>query len=154
MCVLIADLPLAGEIWGNLAQPLAWAVTASISASGTSKRKCSDAIFHFFPDQPGRFSSIQAVRPARPCKLTRHVTHLLFIRSNKQLWQTLAMNLQLSAAPHGSGKSLPLAIRRVLPPLGNQLMYMLKMSSLVLVIGMEQLFRYPMLLDINRSWLT
>ena len=34
---------------------------------------------------------------------------------------------------------LPQAIRRVLPPLGNQLVYMLKMSSLVSVIGMEEL---------------
>lgn len=36
---------------------------------------------------------------------------------------------------------LPQAIRRVLPPLGNQLVYMLKMSSLVSVIGMEELTR-------------
>jgi len=36
---------------------------------------------------------------------------------------------------------LPQAIRRVLPPLGNQLVYMLKMSSLVSVIGMEDLTR-------------
>lgn len=36
---------------------------------------------------------------------------------------------------------LPQAIRRVLPPLGNQLVYMLKMSSLVSVIGMQELTR-------------
>ena len=36
---------------------------------------------------------------------------------------------------------LPQAIRRVLPPLGNQLIYMLKMSSLVSIIGMEDLTR-------------
>jgi len=36
---------------------------------------------------------------------------------------------------------LPQAIRRVLPPLGNQFVYMLKMSSLVSVIGMEELTR-------------
>ena len=36
---------------------------------------------------------------------------------------------------------LPQAIRRVLPPLGNQLVYMLKMSSLVSIIGMEELTR-------------
>lgn len=36
---------------------------------------------------------------------------------------------------------LPQAIRRILPPLGNQLVYMLKMSSLVSVIGMEELTR-------------
>lgn len=36
---------------------------------------------------------------------------------------------------------LPQALRRVLPPLGNQLVYMLKMSSLVSVIGMEELTR-------------
>jgi polar amino acid transport system permease protein len=36
---------------------------------------------------------------------------------------------------------LPQAIRRVLPALGNQLVYMLKMSSLVSVIGMEELTR-------------
>jgi len=34
---------------------------------------------------------------------------------------------------------LPQAIRRVLPPLGNQLVYVVKMSSLVSVIGMEEL---------------
>ena len=36
---------------------------------------------------------------------------------------------------------LPQAIRRVLPALGNQLVYMLKMSSLVSVIGIEELTR-------------
>ncbi len=36
---------------------------------------------------------------------------------------------------------LPLAIRRMLPPLGNQLVYMLKMSSLVSVIGLQDLTR-------------
>ncbi len=36
---------------------------------------------------------------------------------------------------------LPQAIRRILPPLGNQLIYMLKMSSLVSVIGMTELTR-------------
>ena len=34
-----------------------------------------------------------------------------------------------------------LAIKRILPALGNQLVYMLKMSSLVSVIGMEELTR-------------
>ncbi len=36
---------------------------------------------------------------------------------------------------------LPQAIRRVLPPLGNQFVYILKMSSLVSVIGMSELTR-------------
>ncbi len=36
---------------------------------------------------------------------------------------------------------LPQAIRRILPALGNQLVYMLKMSSLVSVIGMQELTR-------------
>lgn len=36
---------------------------------------------------------------------------------------------------------LPQAIRHILPPLGNQLVYMLKMSSLVSVIGMTELTR-------------
>ena len=36
---------------------------------------------------------------------------------------------------------LPQALRRILPALGNQLVYMLKMSSLVSVIGMEELTR-------------
>jgi glutamine transport system permease protein len=36
---------------------------------------------------------------------------------------------------------LPIAIRRVLPPLGNQLVYMLKMSSLVSIIGLQELTR-------------
>ena len=36
---------------------------------------------------------------------------------------------------------LPQALRRVLPPLGNQFVYMLKMSSLVSVIGLSDLTR-------------
>jgi glutamine transport system permease protein len=36
---------------------------------------------------------------------------------------------------------LPQAIKRILPALGNQLIYMLKMSSLVSVIGMQELTR-------------
>ena len=36
---------------------------------------------------------------------------------------------------------LPQAVRRVLPALGNQLVYMLKMSSLVSIIGMQELTR-------------
>jgi glutamine transport system permease protein len=36
---------------------------------------------------------------------------------------------------------LPQAIRRILPALGNQLVYMLKMSSLVSVTGMQELTR-------------
>ncbi|MBI3710255.1 MAG: amino acid ABC transporter permease [Proteobacteria bacterium] len=36
---------------------------------------------------------------------------------------------------------LPQAIKRILPPLGNQFVYMLKMSSLVSVIGMTELTR-------------
>jgi len=36
---------------------------------------------------------------------------------------------------------LPQAVRRVLPPLGNQFVYMLKMSSLVSVIGLAEVTR-------------
>ena len=36
---------------------------------------------------------------------------------------------------------LPQAIKRILPALGNQVVYMLKMSSLVSVIGMQELTR-------------
>jgi polar amino acid transport system permease protein len=36
---------------------------------------------------------------------------------------------------------LPQAVRRVLPPLGNQFVYMLKMSSLVSIIGLQELTR-------------
>ena len=36
---------------------------------------------------------------------------------------------------------LPQAIRRILPPLGNQFVYMLKMSALVSVIGLQELTR-------------
>jgi len=36
---------------------------------------------------------------------------------------------------------LPQAIRRVLPPLGNQFLYMLKISSLVSIIGYSELTR-------------
>jgi len=36
---------------------------------------------------------------------------------------------------------LPQAIRRILPPLGNQFVYMLKMSSLISIIGLQELTR-------------
>ena len=36
---------------------------------------------------------------------------------------------------------LPQAIRRILPPLGNQFVYMLKTSSLVSIIGLTELTR-------------
>jgi len=36
---------------------------------------------------------------------------------------------------------LPQAIRRVLPPIGNQLVYVVKMSSLASVIGYQELTR-------------
>lgn len=36
---------------------------------------------------------------------------------------------------------LPQALRRILPPLGNQFVYMLKMSSLVSIIGLQELTR-------------
>jgi polar amino acid transport system permease protein len=36
---------------------------------------------------------------------------------------------------------LPQAVRRILPPLGNQFVYMLKMSALISVIGLEDLTR-------------
>ena len=40
---------------------------------------------------------------------------------------------------------LPQAIRRILPPLGNQLIYMLKMSSLISIIGMQELTRLSLI---------
>jgi polar amino acid transport system permease protein len=36
---------------------------------------------------------------------------------------------------------LPQAVKRILPPLGNQFVYVLKMSSLVSVIGLMELTR-------------
>jgi polar amino acid transport system permease protein len=36
---------------------------------------------------------------------------------------------------------LPQAIKRILPALGNQLVYMMKMSSLVSIIGLQELTR-------------
>lgn len=42
---------------------------------------------------------------------------------------------------------LPQAIRRMLPPMGNQFVYMLKMSSLASVIGVEELLRRANLLN-------
>ena len=36
---------------------------------------------------------------------------------------------------------LPQAIRRILPPLGNQFVYVLKMSSLLSIIGLQELTR-------------
>ena len=44
---------------------------------------------------------------------------------------------------------LPQAIRRILPPLGNQLVYVLKMSSLVSVIGLAELTRKANELVVN-----
>jgi len=45
---------------------------------------------------------------------------------------------------------LPQAIRRILPPLGNQFVYMLKMSSLVSVIGLSELTRRANELVVNQ----
>jgi polar amino acid transport system permease protein len=45
---------------------------------------------------------------------------------------------------------LPQAIRRILPPLGNQFVYMLKMSSLVSVIGLAELTRRANELVVNQ----
>jgi polar amino acid transport system permease protein len=44
---------------------------------------------------------------------------------------------------------LPQAIRRVLPPLGNQFVYMLKASSLLSVIGLTELTRRANELVVN-----
>ncbi|WP_020592280.1 amino acid ABC transporter permease [Kiloniella laminariae] len=44
---------------------------------------------------------------------------------------------------------LPQAIRRIIPPLGNQFVYMLKMSSLVSVIGYSDLTRRANELSVN-----
>jgi len=52
-----------------------------------------------------------------------------------------AHSISLSYADTMRFVILPQAIRRVLPALGNQLVYMLKMSSLVSVIGMQELTR-------------
>ena len=52
-----------------------------------------------------------------------------------------AETLGLSYADKMRYVILPQAIRRVLPPLGNQFVYILKMSSLVSVIGMTDLTR-------------
>lgn len=52
-----------------------------------------------------------------------------------------AHTLSLSYADTMRFVILPQAIRRILPALGNQLVYMLKMSSLVSVIGMQELTR-------------
>ncbi len=52
-----------------------------------------------------------------------------------------AQSVSLSYADTMRFVILPQAIRRILPALGNQLVYMLKMSSLVSVIGMQELTR-------------
>lgn len=52
-----------------------------------------------------------------------------------------ADSLGLSYADRMRYVILPQAIRRVLPPLGNQFVYMLKTSSLVSVIGLAELTR-------------
>jgi len=55
-------------------------------------------------------------------------------------WEA-SIALNLSRARTWRVIILPQAIRRILPALGNQLVYMLKMSSLVSVIGMQELTR-------------
>ncbi len=57
--------------------------------------------------------------------------------------------LGLSAVDRMRYVVLPQAIRRILPPLGNQLVYMLKMSSLVSVIGLAELTRKANELVVN-----
>ncbi|MEX0343703.1 MAG: amino acid ABC transporter permease [Rhizobiaceae bacterium] len=52
-----------------------------------------------------------------------------------------AHSISLSYADTMRFVILPQAIKRILPALGNQLVYMLKMSSLVSVIGMQELTR-------------
>lgn len=52
-----------------------------------------------------------------------------------------AHSISLSYADKMRFVILPQAIKRILPALGNQLVYMLKMSSLVSVIGMQELTR-------------
>ena len=52
-----------------------------------------------------------------------------------------AHSIALSYADKMRFVILPQAIKRILPALGNQLVYMLKMSSLVSVIGMQELTR-------------
>lgn len=52
-----------------------------------------------------------------------------------------AYSISLSHADTMRYVILPQAIRRILPALGNQLVYMMKMSSLVSVIGMQELTR-------------
>ncbi|MEM7130052.1 MAG: amino acid ABC transporter permease [Chloroflexota bacterium] len=52
-----------------------------------------------------------------------------------------AASLGLSAWQSMRLVVLPQAIRRILPPLGNQFVYVLKMSSLVSVIGLAELTR-------------
>ena len=52
-----------------------------------------------------------------------------------------AHSISLSYADTMRFVILPQAIRRILPALGNQLVYMLKMSSLVSIIGMQELTR-------------
>ncbi len=52
-----------------------------------------------------------------------------------------AHSISLSYADTMRFVILPQAVRRILPALGNQLVYMLKMSSLVSVIGMGELTR-------------
>ena len=52
-----------------------------------------------------------------------------------------AYSLGLSAFDSMRYVILPQALRRILPPLGNQFVYMLKMSSLVSVIGLSEVTR-------------
>lgn len=63
------------------------------------------------------------------------------IQSIAQGQREAASSLGLTAWQSMRFVILPQAIRRILPPLGNQFVYVLKMSSLVSVIGLAELTR-------------
>ena len=77
---------------------------------------------HARRDVPAEDSELTHVGPGTPCG-----------EYMRRYWQPVAMTAEVTG--------LPQAIRRVLPPLGNQFVYMLKMSSLVSVIGLMELTR-------------
>ena len=63
------------------------------------------------------------------------------IQSIAQGQREAATSLGLTAWQSMRFVILPQAVRRILPPLGNQFVYVLKMSSLVSVIGLAELTR-------------
>jgi polar amino acid transport system permease protein len=103
-------------LWVYYALPVVLGIQFGIFAAGVISLALSDSAFEAEVFRAG-IQSIEKgqVEAARSVGLTR--------------WQTMRFVV------------LPQAIRRVLPALGNQFVYMLKMSSILSIIGFQELTR-------------